>query len=58
MITKNASTFEHIDVKELHPTFGAEIKGVDFSVPVTDETFRDILAAVTQVYYPLLSLTY
>lgn len=53
MITKHTSPFEHIQVKELHPTFGAEISGVDFSVPVTQEIFCDILAAVTQVSYPL-----
>ncbi|RDL38139.1 Uncharacterized protein BP5553_05572 [Venustampulla echinocandica] len=44
----NGSTFNHITVKELHPTFGAEISGVDFSAPLTEEVFAEILAAITK----------
>jgi alpha-ketoglutarate-dependent 2,4-dichlorophenoxyacetate dioxygenase len=36
-------------ITPLHPTFGAEISGVDFSKPITDETFADILAACIKV---------
>jgi alpha-ketoglutarate-dependent 2,4-dichlorophenoxyacetate dioxygenase len=46
--------FQLINVKELHPTFGAEISGVDFSKPVEDDVFQEILAAITKV--TLLSL--
>lgn len=43
------SQFKHIIVKPLHPTFGAEISGIDFSQPVPDEVFTEVLAAVTKV---------
>lgn len=45
----NAPEFKHITVKELHPTFGAEVQGVAFSKEVTGEVFREILAAITKV---------
>ena len=35
-----------IDCRPLHPTFGAEISGVDFSKPLSDETFDQIQAAL------------
>jgi alpha-ketoglutarate-dependent 2,4-dichlorophenoxyacetate dioxygenase len=41
--------FKHITITKLHPTFGAEISGVDFSRPVEGEIFQDILTAITQV---------
>ncbi|KAJ6116047.1 alpha-ketoglutarate-dependent 2-4-dichlorophenoxyacetate dioxygenase [Penicillium sp. IBT 18751x] len=41
-------TFNRITVTELHPTFGAEISGVDFSRPVADEQFQEILAAISK----------
>lgn len=45
----NGSTLSHITVNKLHPTFGAEISGVDFSAPVTDEVFKEILATISKV---------
>ena len=48
----NPPDFKHIAVKELHPTFGAEVSGVDFSKEVTGEVFREILAAITKVSHP------
>lgn len=45
----HAEPYKHIQVKELHPTFGAEVFGVDFSQPVPDDVFEDILAAITKV---------
>ncbi|KAH9904672.1 taurine catabolism dioxygenase [Xylariomycetidae sp. FL2044] len=36
------------DVKELHPTFGAEIRGLDLSKDVSDELFQEILGAMTK----------
>ena len=39
---------EQLHVKELHPTFGAEIEGVDFN-NVSDEVFAQILAAMSKV---------
>ena len=40
--------FKHIEVKELHPTFAAEIEGVDFG-NITDDVFAEILAASAKV---------
>lgn len=40
--------FKTITVKELHPTFGAEIEGVDFD-NLTDEQFSEVKAALTKV---------
>ncbi|KAJ5440163.1 alpha-ketoglutarate-dependent 2-4-dichlorophenoxyacetate dioxygenase [Penicillium daleae] len=40
--------FKHITITKLHPTFGVEISGVDFSRPVEGEIFQDILTAITQ----------
>lgn len=40
--------FKTITVKKLHPTFGAEIEGVDFD-NLTDEQFGEIKAALTKV---------
>jgi alpha-ketoglutarate-dependent 2,4-dichlorophenoxyacetate dioxygenase len=48
-ITTNGIAFSHISVKPLHPTFGAEISGVDFSSPLKDEVFKEIYQAVTKV---------
>ncbi|KAL4782356.1 hypothetical protein BJX76DRAFT_332980 [Aspergillus varians] len=45
---KNTPTFSLITVKELHPTFGAEILGVDFSKPVENDVFQEIMAAIVK----------
>ncbi|KAI9924170.1 hypothetical protein ASPWEDRAFT_70280 [Aspergillus wentii DTO 134E9] len=47
MISKSTPSFQHITVKELHPTFAAEIHGVDFNA-INDEVFAEILDAVTK----------
>lgn len=44
-----APAFTHIVITELHPTFGAEISGVDFSRPVDKDVFQEILAAISKV---------
>jgi len=41
-------SFKHINVKELHPTIGAEVSGIDFSAPMTDEVFSEVHAAITR----------
>ena len=41
--------FSKIKIKELHPTFAAEVEGVDFSQPVPDDVFEEILAASAKV---------
>lgn len=46
-------SFKLINIKELHPTFGAEISGVDFSKPVDDDVFQEVLAAITKVNIPI-----
>ncbi|KAL1886697.1 hypothetical protein Plec18167_000631 [Paecilomyces lecythidis] len=47
-IEKDDPVFRGFQVTELHPTFGAEISGLDFSQPIPDETFQDLLAAITK----------
>lgn len=49
VLPSSISTFSHITVCKLHPTFGAEISGVDFTRPVEEEVFAEILAAIPQV---------
>lgn len=48
-LATKGSSYKHITVKSLHPTFGAEIGGVDFSKPVADEIFDEIRAAARKV---------
>ncbi|OGE50855.1 hypothetical protein PENARI_c015G08795 [Penicillium arizonense] len=48
MTVTNGTAFSHISVNPLHPTFGAEIGGVDFSSPLSDAAFNDIYEAVTK----------
>ncbi len=40
--------FKTLTVRELHPTFGAEVEGVDFE-NLTDEGLQEILAAMAKV---------
>lgn len=42
-------SFKHIRAQKLHPTFGAEITGVNFSAPISDEVLADIRAASAKV---------
>ena len=44
------AAFKTIHVKELHPTFGAEVEGVDFPNP-SEEQFRELLAAMAKVRF-------
>lgn len=40
---------EHgVSVVELHPTFAAEVQGVDFSQDISPDVFDQIYAAITQ----------
>lgn len=43
--------FKTLRFKELHPTFAAEIEGVDFSAPIPDDVFNEILAASAKVVH-------
>ena len=49
LVNQSSTEFKDIKIKKLHSTFGAEISGVDFSSPVSDEIFNEILAAVANV---------
>jgi len=40
--------FKTLSIKELHPTFGAEVSGVDFSQNIPDDVFEEILKAMAQ----------
>jgi len=42
------SPFKTFTVREIHPTFGAEVEGVDFQ-NLTDESFQEIIAAMAKV---------
>jgi len=42
------SEFKHLQIRELHPTFGAEIDGVDLA-NASDEEFQEVLAAMAKV---------
>lgn len=46
--TGGAAGFKTFRVKELHPTFGAEIQGVNFPNPPEDQ-FEEILRAMAKV---------
>jgi hypothetical protein len=41
--------FEHIRIKEIGPTFAAEVEGVDFSQEIPQEVFDEILKAIAKV---------
>ena len=49
ILVNTGPLFKHIVVQKLHPTFGAQVNGVDFSTPLTDEVFGEVLAAVNKV---------
>lgn len=38
-----------LQINKLHPTFGAEIEGVDFSKPISDEQLTEIKDTIAQV---------
>lgn len=40
---------ENLEIIPLHPTFAAEVKGVDFSGPLPDHVFAEIEAAMAKV---------
>lgn len=44
------TSFETIEVKELHPTFAAEVAGVDFQ-DVPEKQFTEIIAAMAKVCF-------
>lgn len=44
-----SETFKRISIQELHPTFGAEVDGLDLSKPVEEDVFQEILEAITKV---------
>lgn len=54
---QDSAGFSHIKVKKLHPTFAAEISGVDFSEPLTDGVFAEIQRAIAKVRVPVSSVT-
>lgn len=54
-----AAEYQHIQVTELAPTFGAEVSGIDFSKPVEPHVFAEVLDASAKVrallcYSPLV----
>lgn len=47
-IIQTSPSFKTISIKELHPTFGAEVEGVDWQ-NMTDEQFDEIVEAMAKV---------
>ncbi|RWA13657.1 hypothetical protein EKO27_g1450 [Xylaria grammica] len=47
LVKEDERRFKTFEVKELHPTFAAEIKGVNFD-DVSEEQFTEILAAIAK----------
>ena len=41
--------YKLINVQAIHPTFAADVTGVDFSAPVSPEVFQEILKAIATV---------
>ncbi len=41
--------YKTLTVKELHPTFGAEVHDVDFSKHISEDVFEEILAVMAKV---------
>lgn len=46
-----------ISIKDLHPTFAAEVRGVDFSEEIPDDVFQDVQDAITKVSPSILPYT-
>lgn len=46
---------QDIEFIPLHPTFAAEVKGVDFSKPIPDDTFAQIKQGITKARTPILT---
>ena len=40
---------KRLAIRELHPHFGAEISGIDFSEPLDDQTTIELLVAIAKV---------
>jgi alpha-ketoglutarate-dependent 2,4-dichlorophenoxyacetate dioxygenase len=45
--------FKHITIKEIGPTFAAEVEGVDFSQDLPQDVFDEIAKAITKASYSL-----
>lgn len=43
--------FKHITIKEIGPTFAAEVEGVDFSQDLPQDVFDEIAKAITKASY-------
>jgi alpha-ketoglutarate-dependent 2,4-dichlorophenoxyacetate dioxygenase len=41
-------TYNTITINELHPTFAAEVQGVNFQ-PLSEEQFQEVLSALAKV---------
>lgn len=53
MAITDVTSFSYISVKTLHPTFTAEVSGVDFSSPIPDDVFSEVKGALTKVNPPV-----
>lgn len=46
--------FKTITVKELHPTFGAQVDGVDFQ-NLSEEQYKEVLSALAKVWHDTIN---
>jgi hypothetical protein len=49
--------FKTIQIQKLHPTFGAELSGINYSKPIPDDIFQEIRDASAKVCASLFSLS-
>ena len=56
VVLRNDDWFKHLKNDEQHPTFAAEIEGVDFSKDISNDVFAEILAASERVIAMHMSL--
>jgi alpha-ketoglutarate-dependent taurine dioxygenase len=45
----HATNYNYLTVKELHPTFGAEVCGINVAEPLSPETFEELRSVLTKV---------
>ena len=48
LVKEEEQPFKTIEIKKLHPTFAAEVSGVNFE-DMSEEQFSEIIAAITKV---------
>lgn len=55
LLKSEESEKNSLNILKLHPSFAAEILGLDLSTPPSEATFTQIISAVAKVYAPSLT---